>query len=228
LCIVRIEIDLTDSQLDALAQVLALTTSRAFADTAAGNGIVNPGTATDGGGIYNDGRYGTAAVTLTNSTVTGNTAAGNGGIDGRGYAAAEGGGMFNDGAPGVPGTRTTTITLNRSAIVAGDAAGYQGCGIFSVAGSEVGLINCRPRLGGNVRGNTPDDIFDQDSQNAPPEGVRDDGYSDSRLSPSLSVQNMAWPSPAIPLAPAPDSRQYPPGLTQVPSLDNEYHSDEPT
>lgn len=108
-----------------------------------------------GGGIYNGG-----TVTVNGSTITGNTA-GNigGGIANYGTITLNGsiigannaddtaaGGIYN--APG------HTVTLNGSTIT-GNKALFGG-GIYNDCGT---LVNAVAGTGGNVYGNTPDDIF---------------------------------------------------------------------
>jgi hypothetical protein len=94
---------------------------------------VSGNTATgSGGGIYFF--YGT--VTLNDSTVTGNTA----GISGGGIYDVDG----------------TALILNGSSTVSNNVAGLDGGGIFLVKLFYGTLVNCIS--GGNVSGNSPDDI----------------------------------------------------------------------
>jgi hypothetical protein len=108
--------------------------SNARVDTAAANG----------GGISNFGTGAPTTLTLTDSSsVTRNTASYAGGID-------------ND---GTTYSASATVTLTDSSSVTRNTATRKlGGGIFNTVGSGVGLINCIPGLGGNVYGNTPDDI----------------------------------------------------------------------
>jgi len=114
-----------------------------------------PNPRSSGGGIAN---YGDT-VTLNNSSVTGNnTGFFGGGIENRGTltlngnstvtgnTAFDGGGIANDGG---------TTTLNGSSTVTGNTASDDGGGIYNSCGTLNGAV---PGTGGNVFGNTPDDI----------------------------------------------------------------------
>jgi hypothetical protein len=68
------------------------------------NSTISGNSATAGGGIVNDGEFGSATLTITNSTISGNSATGAGNVDG--------GGILND---GVLGSATLTITTAPSA-----------------------------------------------------------------------------------------------------------------
>ena len=73
-----------------------------------------------GGGVYNDGYSGTATLTVTNSTFSGNSA---------GYLDyGWGGAIYNDGSLG-----SATLTLNNSTF-SGNSAGYHGGGIYNGSG----------------------------------------------------------------------------------------------
>jgi hypothetical protein len=99
-----------------------------------GSSNVTGNTANFGGGIYNNFN---GTVTLNDSsTITGNTA-----------TATGGGGIFNDG----------TVTLNDSSTITGNTADPpgDGGGICNRFGTLNGAV---PGTGGNVFGNTPDDI----------------------------------------------------------------------
>src|SRR6266700_2461278 len=74
-----------------------------------------------GAGVYNDGYSGTATLTVTNSTFSGNSV-------GAPYMVGSGGGIYNDGSLG-----SATLTLNNSTL-SGNSAGYHGGGIYNGSG----------------------------------------------------------------------------------------------
>src|SRR6266513_2492600 len=73
-----------------------------------------------GGGVYNDGSYGTATLTVANSTFSGNSA----GAADYGW----GGAIYNDGYSG-----SATLMVNNSTF-SGNSAGYHGGGIYNHGG----------------------------------------------------------------------------------------------
>jgi hypothetical protein len=130
----------------------------------AGGGIANHGTATVNGSIvqenessiFGGGIFNNATLTVENSsTVTLNIATSGGGINNQAgtatvndsdvtenTASGQGGGVFN----------LALLTLENGSTVASNSAGLGG-GIYQAGGSLVGAV-----AGGNVSGNTPDDI----------------------------------------------------------------------
>ncbi len=103
-----------------------------------------PGT---GGGIDNDGEYGTATATFTDtSTKTGTSVDHN--------TATEGGGISNK-----PGNGTATLSLDNSSTVSHNTATATdgGGGIFNNGGTLIGAV-APPTPGADVKNNTPDKI----------------------------------------------------------------------
>jgi hypothetical protein len=114
---------------------VTLTNSDLTSNTASGNG----------GGIYNDGDFGTATVTFTDTSAQTGTS-----VDHN--TAASGGGIYNEGAG-------ATITLDNSSAVSRNTATATdgGGGIFNNGGTLIGAV-APPAPGANVKNNTPDNI----------------------------------------------------------------------
>ena len=78
-----------------------------------------------GGGVYNDGRSGSATITVTNSTISNNDSEG------------AGGGIYNNGGEGIGMLTVVNSTVNNN------SAGYDGGGIYNagIEGSEAVTMN---------------------------------------------------------------------------------------
>ncbi len=94
--------------------LLVYATNGLRATVTISNSTISGNSAEDGGGIYNyEGFAGNATLTITNSTISGNSAGSNGG------------GVYNDGGFG-----NATLTITNSTI-SGNSAQYGGGGIYS-------------------------------------------------------------------------------------------------
>ena len=106
------------------------------------NSTVKDNVATDGGGIYNNADlFFSATLTITNSTISGNSADGADGVGGGG------GGIYNTaGADG-----NATVTINNST-VSGNATQFYGGGIYNacqISGTSATLTVANSTISGN-------------------------------------------------------------------------------
>jgi hypothetical protein len=150
--------------------------------TISGNKAIND----DGGGIYNEGAFGTAMLTINNSTISGNSATDGGGIYNDGYAfgtamltisnstisgnsaSAFAGGIYNDGD--THGNATLAIS---NSTISGNSATDGGGGIFNdgdTFGNATLTIGDTILAGNTAGGSEADYTSDQGS-------VTDQGYN---------------------------------------------------
>jgi CSLREA domain-containing protein len=100
------------------------------------NSTVSGNSAGFGGGIYNDGYSGSATLTISNSTVSGNS------------ASSWGGGIYNDGGH----TGNATLTVTNSTVSGNSAGGYGGGVLNDGFGGSAPLTITNSTFSGNSAG----------------------------------------------------------------------------